>query len=459
MSEIHDVNIKGHDTAYYICFWQGLGNLFPWNAFITAAHYYSVRFCGTLFEENFENYFSVAFMISQTVGLALAAKYQGHISLSNRIIVPLTVIAAVFVMTTIFVTFDMDANLLFVLTLVSCFIVGTSNAVLSGGVFGLCADFPAQFTGALMSGQGLAGLTVSLASLVTIWAGGEVDLCSDDDDGECEDHNTDYSALAFFSITCVVLGTCVLSFIALEKLPFTKYFIAKAASGHADDSKTSLLKEGDYEDNEETEALMTDRRSSMENLYDESPVVSVSKKKIMEVFAQIRPAAMGAYLSFLVTLSLFPSITVLIESEKNCKSDATRFNNDLWIPFYFVMFNLTDLIGRLAAPMYPLSVTANNVWKFATMRVVFIPLFLLCNVSDSQLPVVFKSDAFPIIFMIFFGLSNGYVSTLAMMFGPSLVPPKDAGLAGTLMIFSLTIGLMSGAMLSFVMVLISSGSV
>ena len=407
MSDIHDVNISGHDTAYYICFWQGLGNLFPWNAFITAAHYYSIRFCGTPFESNFENFFSVAFMISQTVGLALAAKYQGHISLSNRIIVPLSVIAAIFVMTTVFVTFDMDANLLFVLTIVSCFVVGSSNAILSGGVFGLCADFPPQFTGALMSGQGLAGLSVSLASLITIWAGNEVDLCSDDDDGECEEHNTDYSALAFFIITCVVLGTCVLSFLALLKLPFTKFFLDKAANAHKDDMKVSLLQEDKDGEKRISEALIDGGHAHAEDLFDESPVTSVSKDKMLEVFAQIRPAAAGAFLSFWVTISLFPSLSVLIESEKNCSSDATRFHNDLWIPFYFVMFNATDLLGRLAAPKYPLNVTADNVWKFALSRVVFIPLFLFCNVSGTQLPVLFKSDAFPIIFMFFFGLTNG----------------------------------------------------
>ena len=459
MNDIHDVNIDGHDAAYYICFWQGLGNLFPWNAFITAAHYFAVRFCGTMFEENFENFFSVAFMISQTIGLALAAKYQGYISLSNRIIVPLTVIAAVFVVTTILVTFDVEANLLFVITLISCVIVGASNAILSGGVFGLCADFPPQFTGALMSGQGLAGLTVSLASLITIWAGSEVDLCSDDDDGECEDHTTDYSALAFFIITCVVLGTCVLSFLGLLKLPFTKFYIDKAANSHHDDAKVSLL-QGDKDDDERiSEALTSGGHAHAEDVFDESPVLTVSKEKIMEVFAQIRPAAAGAYLSFLVTLALFPSVTVLIESEKYCDSNATRFNNDLWIPFYFTLFNLTDLIGRLGAPMYAWIITPENVWQFASLRVVFIPLFLLCNVSDSQLPLVFKSDAFPILFMVFFGLSNGYISTLSMMYGPTMVRPKDAGLAGTLMIFSLTIGLMSGAMLSFLMVFISSGSV
>jgi solute carrier family 29 (equilibrative nucleoside transporter), member 1/2/3 len=449
MTKIQDIDIKGHDSAYIICFWQGLGNLFPWNAFITAANYFSVRFCGTLFEDNFENYFSVAFMVSQTVGLALAAKYQGHISLSSRILVPLVVMAAIFVMLTVFVTVDVGANVLFVLSLVSCFIVGASNAVLSGGLFGFFAYFPPQFTGALMSGQSLGGLAVSLVSLVSIWAGNEGDWCSDDDDGDCEEHSTDYSALAFFTITCVVLGTCVLSFLALLKLSFTKLFIVKSSAHSAE---VSLLQEEQQQHDENTSKALHSGEAS------ESVSVSVSREKILEVFALIRPAAIGVFLSLFLTLCLFPSVTVLIESEKHCSSDATRFNNDLWVPFAFVVFNLTDLIGRLVAPVFPAGVTASNVWKFAAMRVVFIPLFLLCNVSGTQLPVLFQADAFPVIFMVLFGLSNGYLCTLSMMLGPSLVPPKDAGLAGTLMIFSLTIGLMSGAVTSVLMVFISSGS-
>ena len=183
-----------------------------------------MRFCGTAFEGNFENYFSVAFMISQTTGLALAIKYQDHIPLMYRVLVPLCLTAAVFVFTTVSVTVDIDRNLLFVMTLISCMIVGISNAMLSGGLFGLCGNFPPKYTGALMGGQGLAGLAVSVASISTTWAGNPVDVCTDDDagddDGSCED-SIDYSSLVFFCIACVVMGTCVFSFIALMALPFT----------------------------------------------------------------------------------------------------------------------------------------------------------------------------------------------------------------------------------------------
>lgn len=56
---------------------------------------------------------------------------------------------------------------------------------------------------------------------------------------------------------------------------------------------------------------------------------------------------------------------------------------------------------------------------FAIVRVVFVPLFLLCNVQPrSHLPVVFTNDIAPIIFMWLFAMSNGYLGTLCMMYGP-----------------------------------------
>ena len=55
-------------------------------------------------------------------------------------------------------------------------------------------------------------------------------------------------------------------------------------------------------------------------------------------------------------------------------------------------------------------------------RVVFIPLFLLCNKSSTYyIPTIFTSDVIPIVLMILFGLTNGYFGTLCMMYGPRLV--------------------------------------
>lgn len=52
-------------------------------------------------------------------------------------------------------------------------------------------------------------------------------------------------------------------------------------------------------------------------------------------------------------------------------------------------------------------------------RMVFIPLFMLCNVQPrSHMPVFFHHDAWYISFIILFSISNGYLASLCMCFGP-----------------------------------------
>ena len=85
--------------------------------------------------------------------------------------------------------------------------------------------------------------------------------------------------------------------------------------------------------------------------------------------------------------------------------------------------------------------------RAALLRVVFVPLMCLCRVKDPSLPVVFGSAAFPLVFMVLFALSNGYVSTLAMMDGPALVP-ATMEVAGATMVLCLCLGLLAGSGLS-----------
>ena len=190
----------------------------------------------------------------------------------------------------------------------------------------------------------------------------------------------------------------------------------------------------------------------------EDDSAALSFKQINDVFKQIRVPSLSVFSVFAVTIGLFPSLIVLLESENKCKNDS-RFYNDLYVPFFFLLFNLFDLIGRVTAGAIAPLFTVNTVWIASAARLVFFPLFLFCNIADSQLPVLFKSDAFPILFMILMAFSNGYVASLCMMMGAGSVPPKDAPVAGTIMVFSLTCGLCMGACLSFIVVLISQGSV
>ena len=122
-------------------------------------------------------------------------------------------------------------------------------------------------------------------------------------------------------------------------------------------------------------------------------------------------------------------------------------------------FNLFDFIGRYSASKITFDwINAQNIWIPVVCRVIFFPLFLLCRITDSQLPLVFVSDAWPIIIMILFSFTNGYFSSLCMMLGPTLTDAKDSMLAGNIMVFCLTVGLCSGAAFSFITRLISVGA-
>jgi hypothetical protein len=189
----------------------------------------------------------------------------------------------------------------------------------------------------------------------------------------------------------------------------------------------------------------------------QSNEVGINLSNVLRVLKVIRIPAFSVWFVFTVTIALFPSITVFLISHQHCQSND-RFFNDLFVPFFFVLFNLGDFMGRVFAGSFGLLFTADNVWMPALCRVVYFPLFLLCNISNSQLPVIFSHDAWPIFFMITFAVSNGYVANNCMMIGPTLVKSEDKPLAATIMIFCLTAGLLGGACVSFGATALSQGS-
>jgi equilibrative nucleoside transporter 1/2/3 len=61
-----DLPVDKYRLVYWVFFLQGIGMLFPWNVFITANEYFKIRFKGSDFGDNFQSYFSIAFMLFNT---------------------------------------------------------------------------------------------------------------------------------------------------------------------------------------------------------------------------------------------------------------------------------------------------------------------------------------------------------------------------------------------------------
>uniref|UniRef100_A0A7N5ZX14 Solute carrier family 29 member 1a n=1 Tax=Anabas testudineus TaxID=64144 RepID=A0A7N5ZX14_ANATE len=163
---------------------------------------------------------------------------------------------------------------------------------------------------------------------------------------------------------------------------------------------------------------------------------------------QIWVMALSVCFIFTVTIGTFPAVTVDVKS--------SVANGGAWETYFipvacFLLFNLMDWAGRslTAVCMVP---GKDSIWLpvLVGLRVIFIPLFMLCNVQPrSYLPVPFHHDAWYIIFMILFSFSNGYLASLCMCFGPKKVAPHQAETAGAIMAFFLSLGLALGAAVSF----------
>ena len=118
-----------------------------------------------------------------------------------------------------------------------------------------------------------------------------------------------------------------------------------------------------------------------------------------------------------------------------------------WSKFYFVavccfvVFNIADYVGKQLAVWIqkpgPSKWGQLSLLVSSILRIGFIPLFMFCNVSvnNRETNILIHSDAAYIVLMVLFGISNGYIGNIAMMFGPGTVKdPKygvSAGVPGT----------------------------
>ncbi|XP_052383351.1 equilibrative nucleoside transporter 1-like isoform X2 [Oncorhynchus keta] len=138
---------------------------------------------------------------------------------------------------------------------------------------------------------------------------------------------------------------------------------------------------------------------------------------MLTIFKKIWVLALSVCFAFTITIGTFPAVTVDVKS--------TIADGGTWELYFipvccFLLFNLSDWVGRslTAVCMWP-GKDSKLVPILLVARVIFVPLFMLCNVQPRyNLPIFFEHDAWFIVFMIVFAFSNGYLASLCMCFGP-----------------------------------------
>lgn len=428
-----------YNAVWLIFFILGLGTLLPWNFFMTASAYFTSRLkdpeittldqsgngtaasdnMRSVLESKFNNVMTLCAMVPLLIFTCLNSFIHQRVSQKVRITGSLAVIFVVFLITAILVKVDMEPLPFFSITMIKIICINSFGAILQGSLFGLAGILPTTYTTPIMSGQGLAGTFAAFSMICALTTGSAL-----------QD-----SAFGYFITACAVILIAIMSYFVLPKMEFFQYYIESNGAHPPSDeeNKMDLLQKEDS----------AEKRPAVNLTEDESrPTVSV-----FNIFKQIWVMALSVCFIFTVTIGTFPAVTVDVQS--------TVAEGGAWEKYFipvccFLLFNLMDWAGR--------SLTALCMWPgkdskllpiLVGLRIIFIPLFIFCNVQPRQLPVLFYHDAWYIIFMIFFSFSNGYLASLCMCFGPKKVALHEAETAGAIMAFFLSLGLALGAAVSF----------
>ncbi|KAG9329105.1 hypothetical protein JZ751_007625 [Albula glossodonta] len=455
------------DRGYLVAaifFILGLGTLLPWNFFMTATMYFQDRLNtsewsnGTVVirkEYYFNNWMTLLSQLPLLLFTFLNSFLYQRIAEKVRITGSLIFIFLLFVLTTILSNvwsrskrdrYDCTVcdgyerrNVMSLTVFERCsrgvrswersafggYVRVAFGAVLQGSLFGLVGLLPQSYSAVFMSGQGLAGTFAALAMLVSIFS----------------DAGKEAAALGYFITPCVGTLITLLSYMLLPHLEFAQYYFNKSKNYEPETNHELLIKGSEATKTVENGKLNGHTNGSIPNgngtvvyadtesdgtaqafIALESGNTKEGKLSVMQVFKKIWVMAFCVTFVFIVTLSVFPAITVDVKTE---------YENTKWEVYFipvccFLIFNVMDWIGRTVttwvqwppkeSPLFPALVVA---------RVIFIPLIMLCNIRNHYyLPVLFAHDAM-------------------------LVESKDAETAGALMTFFLALGLSLGAALSF----------
>ncbi|KAL4641289.1 equilibrative nucleoside transporter 3 [Arapaima gigas] len=412
-----------YNLVYIIFFLLGIGSLLPWNFFTTAKHYWMYKLGnGSNPEDNggsrselsdyFESYLAIASTVPAVLCLVLNYLLVNRLSPSTRILSSLAVMLAVFALTTALVKVDVSGckTEFFSGTLACVVLVNGASNVFSGSIFGISGHFPMRISQALISGQAMGGTLSAVAAIVDLAVAKDV---------------TD-SALAYFLTADIFTLLCIAMYLLLPKLEYSRHYMLAGTSN---------------------EVLGDEDRPP-------EPTDRVSIPPLKPILKKTWTLGFCVFYVFFISIIVFPAVSSGIQSVH--PDSRSPWTTTYFVPLTsFFLYNAADFCGRQAtAWLQAPGPTSHLMPILVLLRTVLVPLFMFCNYQprDHMHMVLFTHDLFPVVFISLLGLSNGYLGTLPMIYGPKVVSRDLAEPTGVVMSFFLTLGLATGSAFSVLIV-------
>lgn len=390
--------------------------------FLAAAPYFQRRFhSNKTLLKNFQPTEVSVSTVANLGSMIILSKLQVNASYPRRIVLALVTLTVTFLLLALSTkTFlDVSAQGYFGFMVVMVLLSSVAVGFMQNGVFSFVSGYGRpEYMQAMMTGQAVAGVLPPLVQIISVLSAG----------GDEAESST--SALVYFLTATGVSALSLLAFFYLLRLHPTDKTTVSATS-------PTTEPETPY-----AEPTLPAHLPKSENI----PLIVLARK----IFYR----ATAVFLTFAITM-VFPVFTQEIMSTD--PSSHSLFHKDAFIPFAFLIWNAGDLMGRLIplSPRISLAARPRLLFLLSILRIVFIPLYLICNVSNpagafSKDLGGRMSDSFYLICVQFpFGLSNGYLGSCCVMGAGDQVEDDEKEAAGGFMGLSLVGGLTVGSLCSF----------
>ncbi|CAH2321278.1 equilibrative nucleoside transporter 3 [Pelobates cultripes] len=419
-----------YNSTYIIFFMLGVGSALPWNFICTAKHYwiYKFRNCSDTpiieqptvsdLSDYFESYFSIASAVPAVPCLALNFFLVNRVSSKVRVLFSLGVMLLAFALTTILVKVDTSTwtQEFFIITLISIAVVCGAANILTASIFGITGSFPMKHSQALISGQAMGGTVSAVAAIIDLSVASSVTN----------------SALAYFLTADIFILICIMIYLILPKMEYSSYYM------NISERTRSIISDS----TDQADGISTSNKNNS------PPIIPILKKVSVLVGC--------LFYTFFISIIIFPSMSAGIESID--KSSGNDWTNKLFTPLTcFLVYNFADWSGRQITTWIQCPGPNSKLLPtLVLLRTLFIPIFMFCNYQPRKhiYTVIFQNDIYPIVFTALLGISNGYLGTLSMVYGPKVVPKELAEGTAVVMTFFLSVGLAIGSAFSALVQLI-----
>lgn len=396
--------------VYYVVVLQGFGLLISWNAILNVVPYFQHLYGNS----NISFYLTSAYVYPQLPVLLLVTLYGHHIPFTYRIVGSLGLMCALMASLPFLAPTGMWAALVVML------LNGVGTAVLQPSMIGFTSMFPPIFNQGCMFGQGISGVVACVANIIVLAALPNAE---------------DTSANVYFAASSASIAACLAAYLYILRLPFTQYYVQRAAASSAPRGAIEL------------EPLGADGSVAASGDEDRDDVSLVragagGRTSKWSVLKRVWLMAATVWLVFTVTFCVFPGIAPFSVAFKHSLG-GLNMSNDWWGIVLLTAFNTFDTMGRFLPSKVQL-LRGKPLFLASVARLALIPAFIGAALSWAG----WMSDVYAFIVMMVFATTNGYFASLAMMQGPMGVGETEREAAGFVLSLFLQFGIFSGSQIA-----------